>query len=120
MGAVAKSGSLEGLVQEYLGRSHRDRPETGCVFAALGSEIARLSRKTRSVLTGELSAFLDLVAGELPEQIPTERRRKALQIVSVLVGSLQLARAIDDQDLSDGILNAGRLAALVLAESESN
>ncbi|WP_456837522.1 TetR/AcrR family transcriptional regulator [Bradyrhizobium sp. USDA 4486] len=117
MNAAAEQGGLEGMLREYLGRAHRDRPETGCAFAALGSEISRLSRKSRGALTRELGAVFDLIARQLPEQTPAEGRRKAMQILCIMVGSLQLARTVEDPDLSEGILSSGRQAALALALS---
>src|SRR5476649_2238364 len=41
---LAKAGArdgLAGIVRAYMKPAHRDRPERGCAFAALTSEIAR-------------------------------------------------------------------------------
>src|ERR1700746_2823904 len=53
------------LVGKYLSRSHRDRPPTGCVLAALGSELARADAKTREVATAGFLGLSRLIAGQL-------------------------------------------------------
>jgi TetR/AcrR family transcriptional regulator, transcriptional repressor for nem operon len=114
MESVVKRDGLEGFFKDYLGRGHRDRPETGCVFGALSSESARLSRRLRSALTQELHTVLELISEELSSHLPNDRSRKAMQIFGVLVGSLQLARTIDDPVLSEKVLEAGLQAALAI------
>ena len=44
-----------------------------------------------------------------------ERRRKAIAIYGMMVGTLQLARAVNDRPLADEILASGLNEALALA-----
>ncbi len=46
------------------------------------------------------------------------RRRNAVAIYGMMVGTLQLARAVNDKELSDEILESGVTAALALAEGQ--
>jgi TetR/AcrR family transcriptional repressor of nem operon len=116
---LAEAGAREGLpgiVRAYMKPVHRDRPERGCAFAALAAEIARHPKATRSALTGEVEAHVALIAARLP----TGDRQAAIAILAVMMGALQLARAVADKTLSDQILESGMSAALTLAERSSS
>src|SRR5215469_17619158 len=54
--------ALSLLVGKYLSRSHRDQPATGCVLAALGSELARADNKTREAAAVGLLGLSRLIA----------------------------------------------------------
>lgn len=112
--AGARDG-LAGIVRAYMKPVHRDRPERGCAFAALAAEIARHPKATRSVLTEEFEAHVALIAAHLPR----EDRQSAIAILAVMMGALQLARAVADKPLSDQILASGERAALTLAREFS-
>ena len=113
--AGARDG-LPGIVRAYMKPVHRDRPERGCAFAALAAEIARHPKATRSALTEEFEAHVALIATRLP----TGDRQAAIAILAVMMGALQLARAVADKTLSDQILESGMSAALTLAERSSS
>lgn len=112
----AGPGSGEAFIRSYLSPSHRDGPGQGCFTAALAAEIARHPEPTRAAFTRAVERTLGRIAAELPDDVPTEEReRKAAAIYGVMVGSLQLARAVTDRALSDRILAGGLEAALALA-----
>jgi TetR/AcrR family transcriptional regulator, transcriptional repressor for nem operon len=112
--AAARDGA-EGIIRAYMRPSHRDRPEHGCAFAALTSEIARHPGPTRTALTQEFEAHVALIAGCLPRG----DRQTAIAILSVMMGAIQFARAAPDRALSDAILDSGTQAALILAQTMS-
>jgi TetR/AcrR family transcriptional repressor of nem operon len=112
--AAARDGA-EGIIRAYMRPSHRDRPEHGCAFAALTSEIARHPGPTRAALTQEFEAHVALIAGCLPRG----DRQAAIAILSVMMGAIQFARAAPDRALSDAILDSGTQAALILAQTMS-
>jgi TetR/AcrR family transcriptional repressor of nem operon len=110
--------SLEALVRFYLRPTHRDTPEQGCVAAALISEIARHTPETRAAFTERLTGLLEQIAATLPSETATEEKeRLAIGIFGVMLGTLQMARAVTDQALSDKILESGIAAALALART---
>jgi AcrR family transcriptional regulator len=110
------SSGLEAMIRDYLSRSHRDSPSRGCPTAALVAEIARHSKPTRDGFTAKVSRFIALIAAQLPAGSARERRRNAVAIYGMMVGTLQLARAVNDSELSDEILESGVAAGLALAE----
>jgi TetR/AcrR family transcriptional repressor of nem operon len=112
---LQNSIGLEAVIHDYLSARHRDGAGTGCPTAALVAEIARHPKQTRDAFTGKISDIIALMAGQLREGTPEERRRNAVAIHSTMVGALQLARAVSDRKLSDEILENAVDAALKLA-----
>jgi TetR/AcrR family transcriptional repressor of nem operon len=106
---------LESVIRDYLSARHRDGAGSGCPTAALVAEIARHPKKTRDAFTGKISDIIALMAAQLREGRPEQRRRNAVAIYATMVGALQLARAVNDRKLSDEILENAVDAALTLA-----
>jgi TetR/AcrR family transcriptional regulator, transcriptional repressor for nem operon len=115
---AADNAGLETMIRDYLSPRHRDRPDDGCPTAALVAEVARHPRTTRDAFTAKVSTFIELIATQIRAGAPAERRRNAVAIYGMIVGTLQLARAVNDKKLSDEILESGVTAALALAESK--
>ena len=114
--ANLKNGvALETTIRDYLSTLHRDRAGTGCPIAALVAEIARHPKATRDAFTGKVSDIIALMAEQIRQGNAEERRRKAITIYSTMVGALQLARAINDRQLSDEILENAVEAAVTIA-----
>jgi TetR/AcrR family transcriptional regulator, transcriptional repressor for nem operon len=110
----AKSGFAD-TIRDYLSVRHRDGAGTGCPTAALVAEVARHPKKTREAFTDKMSEIISLMAAQIDKGTPAERRRNAIAIYSMMVGALQMARAVNDRKLSDGILEGAVDAALKLA-----
>src|ERR1700749_3364176 len=109
------TSGLEKIIRDYLSRAHRDSPSSGCPTAALVAEIARHPKATREAFTDKVSTFIPLIAAQLPAGSESEKRRNAVAIYGMMVGTLQLARAVNDRKLSDEMLESGVSAALALA-----
>jgi TetR/AcrR family transcriptional regulator, transcriptional repressor for nem operon len=116
--AAESESGLEASIRDYLSPRHRDNPGGGCPTAALVAEIARGPKATRDAFTGKVSEFIALIATQLRAGSSGERRRNAVAIYGMMVGTLQLARAVNDKRLSDEILASGASAALALANAE--
>ena len=92
------------IVNQYLSRNHRDDAGHGCVLAALGSEIARQSDDLRDTLTEELTRSLEFLAGLLQSEDRSRSYDDAIVAFAAMVGALMIARAVNDETLSDHIL----------------
>jgi TetR/AcrR family transcriptional repressor of nem operon len=110
---------LEDVIRDYLNPSHRDRPSGGCPTAALVAEVARHPKATRDAFTERVSTFIELITTQIRKGSEEERRRRAIAIYGMMVGTLQIARAVNDRKLSDEILESGVGAALALAGEET-
>jgi TetR/AcrR family transcriptional repressor of nem operon len=104
--AATKKGreGLKARAAAYLSAGHRDNPQAGCPFAALGSELARADDETRATLTAGLLRGIDVFAGHFDNARPGEARRRAIVMASLMTGALTLARVVDDPELSNTIL----------------
>jgi TetR/AcrR family transcriptional regulator, transcriptional repressor for nem operon len=92
------------LVGKYLSRSHRDRPPTGCVLAALGSELARADAKTREVATEGFLGLSRLIAGQL-KNVPAKKAEvQSMAIAAAMIGAMTVARIVTDSRISNSIL----------------
>jgi TetR/AcrR family transcriptional repressor of nem operon len=114
--SVSQNG-LETVLRQYLSASHRDDRGHGCPSAALLPEISRQSPEIRHAYTVRFNAVVDLIARQLQGRAPEEASRIAQAIFALVVGSLQLARAVDDPALSDNILEGAIAAVLQLVEN---
>jgi TetR/AcrR family transcriptional repressor of nem operon len=110
--------AIEQFIREYLSQGHRDQPATGCPSAALLDEIARCDGQVRDSYTEGVQAIIDSVAAHLSPDDPAAARSRATGLFTLLVGSLQLARAVTDPTLSGEVLGAGISAALDLLSVE--
>ena len=112
------SGHLLDLIRAYLSAHHRDNTDSGCPSAALLPEISRQDPDTRHVYTKSVKRLLNAVEKQLPDTTkgPTAREI-AIANLGLLIGTLQLARAVDDSSLSKDILAAGTHVATTLIRS---
>ena len=99
---------LSSIVRSYLTRRHRDDPGTGCALAALGPDIARHGSGVRRVVADGLRSAFNLLSGLVPGKSEAARRQRAISTYASLVGAMIMARAVDDEALSQEILNAVR------------
>ena len=98
--------SLQALVQTYLSKEHVAAIETGCPVSALGSEMPRQSPEVRRAATLRIKEMIDLVARQSPDWGQPGAHERALVTVATMVGTLMLARAVDDPVLSDALCSA--------------
>jgi TetR/AcrR family transcriptional repressor of nem operon len=100
-------GGLDSIIRIYLSPEHRDHPEEGCPSAALLDEICRGTAAVRRCYTDGLLALADVVVTNMAVGDPQSARAQVVSLFAILVGTLQMSRAIDDRSLSDQILEQG-------------
>jgi TetR/AcrR family transcriptional regulator, transcriptional repressor for nem operon len=104
--AVPQAQALRIIVERYLSKAHVEAIETGCSISALGSEMSRQAPQVRSVACTRIKEMIDLVASQLPEPGLPTTKEKAMAMVASMVGTLILARAVDDPALSEALCAA--------------
>ncbi|WP_406034931.1 TetR/AcrR family transcriptional regulator [Nocardioides sp. NBC_00163] len=107
--------SVEAFLREYLSAEHRDAPAEGCPSAALLDEIGRCDATTRDAYTDGARSMIEAISRHLDEGDAQQTDERAIGIFTLLVGSLQLARAVTDAELSDRILAAAYTQAMTIA-----
>jgi len=103
---------IDQLVRSYLSPEHRDHSEAGCPSAALLDEIARSAEVTKDAYTAGTKTLVDEIATRLSPEEPASAHGQALILFTMIVGTLQLARAVNDPALSDEALAHGLDQAL--------
>jgi TetR/AcrR family transcriptional regulator, transcriptional repressor for nem operon len=109
---------VEQYVRAYLSVAHRDNPDDGCPSAALLDEIGRCTDATKQAYTDGLLAVIDDLAARLAPDDPPSARAKTLSVFALLVGTLQLSRALADRQLANEVLEQGIDNALALLGAE--
>jgi TetR/AcrR family transcriptional regulator, transcriptional repressor for nem operon len=104
--AAPPDKGLQALTRAYLSKEHLEGPDSGCPMAALGSEMPRQAPEVRRAATRRIKEAVDLVARQLPQWGKPAAHEQALATLSMMVGAMVLARAVDDPKLSDAIRSA--------------
>jgi TetR/AcrR family transcriptional regulator, transcriptional repressor for nem operon len=85
--------------ERYLSARHRDNPGDGCTMAALAQAVARSTPELKAAFEGGFEEILSAQGGN---------RKEAIFQTAALVGGVVLARAVQDDKLSEEILNSIR------------
>ena len=96
--------ALQKMLELYLSKEHI--AEIVCPVAALGSEMPRQAPEVRRAATSRIKEMIDLVARQSPDWGQPGAHERALVTVSTMIGALLLARAVDDQRLSNAVRTA--------------
>src|SRR4029077_9537774 len=107
MAAVAESPTdpLAAVIDAYLSITHRDNLGTSCAVTTLAGDVARSNPRALAAYTDQVGVYIDMLVGLLPPGTSdTRRRAKAITALSTLVGAVSMARAVNDEDLSEEIL----------------
>src|SRR5689334_22391047 len=106
--AAKPGGELMALVDAYLSDGHVAAPEQGCAIAAAGSEVPRQEADVRRAARRRIKDLIGLIERQFPQWGKSAAHDKAMGIAATLVGSVVLARAVDDAQLSKRIRKAAR------------
>jgi TetR/AcrR family transcriptional repressor of nem operon len=99
---------LRTMITSYLSMEHCSSADEGCPVAALASDIGRLPRAVRTRFDKAVRNHAQRFARFLPGSTNTEKRRNFGILFSGMSGTLSLARAISDDEMRKGILDAAR------------
>ena len=104
--SVPPEQALTYMLHAYLSRENLEQVERGCPLAALGSETVRQTPEVRRVTTRYIKEMVDLVARQSPDWGQPGAHERALLTVATMVGTLLLARVVDEPALSDSLREA--------------
>lgn len=105
--AAAPAGqALPAMMRAYLSDEHLLEVERGCPVTALGSEMHRQAPEVRHVATRHIKEMIDVVARELPNWGQQAAHDEAMTMVAAMIGTMVLARAVDDPGLSAALRSA--------------
>ncbi len=107
--------ALRAVVEGYLSDAHLSGTESGCVVAALSSEMPRQSPALLARAVERVRKLVAMVQRALPEGASKEQ---AMVIAATLVGTLQLARTLGANSQGNAMLAASRSALLAQYDTE--
>jgi TetR/AcrR family transcriptional regulator, transcriptional repressor for nem operon len=120
LAAAPSDQGLKALMQVFLSKEHVVGIETGCPISALGSEMPRQSPQVRSAATRRIKEMIDQVARQFPDWGQPSAHERALVSVATMVGTLILARAVNDSALSDALCKASLKSLVVPADATTS
>jgi len=103
------ASAFRALLETYLSERHLASPETGCPVAALGSDMPRQSLAVRQASALRVARLIETVR----ETLPRASRSTATVVAGTMVGTLQLARALGDNEEGRAALAAARESLLL-------
>lgn len=104
--ASNKDDPIAGLKAAYLGADKVDDRQTACVFSSLASEAPRHPKGLRRIYSKAVDYAVESLTPYLPKKNDASDREEAMRLFAQMLGGLILARAVDDPELRDEILNA--------------
>ncbi len=102
---------LAAYLDAYLSEAHLTDVGSGCVLAACISEVRRQDQAIGAAFTDGLSRMVELLQDALSSAaVPDDARRRAIALLSGLVGGVAIARAVAPTDpaLAREIISATR------------
>jgi TetR/AcrR family transcriptional regulator, transcriptional repressor for nem operon len=72
---LGRPAALAAIIDGYLSRLHRDKPETGCAVAALPTDIARTDPRARAAYSRQVRSYIEVLTELIKRQttIPIKR-----------------------------------------------
>lgn len=108
---IAKSArpTLENVVDAFFSSKHVRNAGEGCSVCALAGEAKSAPKAVRAKLTATLQEQLTDLAKILPG---AQAEKRAISIMTSMIGAVTLARSVTDSKLADSILQETKRAIL--------
>jgi len=109
-GQLGGQRGFTALIDGYLSIQHRDHPEAGCGVAGVAADAARAGGPAQASYSRQVKECLAVIADLIDNPDQQAAEREAVLTLSVLVGAISIARAVDDPDLSKQIMTQAAAA----------
>ncbi len=106
--ANASGDPCRALLDWYLQKGHIKYVADGCTYAALAAEVPRHGTELRRAFERGLEETISSLMAEIKDRKSDDERADAIRTLSLMVGSLILARAVNSRALAEEILEAGK------------
>jgi TetR/AcrR family transcriptional regulator, transcriptional repressor for nem operon len=119
--AASPEDPLGAVIAFYLSPGHREERMDGCPVVALGADAARQGPDVKASFEAGIRDYLQMLGRWVGEADGEEPGGKAMAILSTMVGAVVLARAVNDEQMSERFLKAAAesvLAGATAGESQ--
>ncbi|HYD61966.1 MAG TPA: TetR/AcrR family transcriptional regulator [Noviherbaspirillum sp.] len=106
---------LHAFADYYLSKAHREDLECGCAMASLTPDVIRAGKDIQVAFEKKMNAIVNIVTRGLDIGNADEARARAWAMLGVLIGGLNIARAMKSRAAIDEVANAIKTAALAAA-----
>jgi AcrR family transcriptional regulator len=106
---------VEAFAEYYLGKAHRSDLESGCAMATLAPEVVRFGSEVQGIFEEKMIAIAGLIAHGLAGASDEDRLARAWSMLGVLIGGINVARAMKSSKVSEEIAVAITAAAIKAA-----
>lgn len=97
---------IEAFSEYYLSEAHWANVEVGCAMASLTPEVARFDSQARDHYEQKMTEIVGLIADGLAGGTDEKRQSRAWAFLSILIGGLNIARAVGSSDTARIIRNS--------------
>jgi TetR/AcrR family transcriptional regulator, transcriptional repressor for nem operon len=104
--AAKPEDPLGAVLAFYLSMVHREEMMNGCPVVALAADAARQGGEVKASFEAGIKAYLEVLGRFIAETKDSEAKGKAMAVFSMMVGAVTLARAVNDPDLAQSLLDA--------------
>jgi len=106
---------VNAFAEYYLDKMHRNDLECGCAMASLTSEVVRSSAAVHVTYEKKMTKIAGLVAQGLSGGTDEERRARAWSMLGILIGGINLTRAMKSVKAIEEVSGAIKTAAVKAA-----
>ncbi|MEN8180177.1 MAG: TetR/AcrR family transcriptional regulator [Pseudomonadota bacterium] len=103
---------VKAFAEYYLGKPHRSDLACGCAMATLTPEVVRSDAEVHAAFEKKMTMIADLVARGLAGSSDEDRRARAWSLLGVLIGGLNVTRAMKSTKASEEVAEAIKTAAI--------
>jgi TetR/AcrR family transcriptional repressor of nem operon len=102
---------LRAYLRSYISLEHRDDPGQGCVIPTLSADVARSGDAIRKIYQQRMDELIGKIA-PLMTGPRSAREKKAWSLLSMMVGSMVIARAMPDKKQAAKAIDSALESAL--------
>jgi len=106
---------INAFAEYYLGEDHRKNIETGCAMASLTPEVIRFKADTHAIFEKKMTVIVELIAVGLSGDSNEEITSRAWSMLGILIGGINLSRAMKTTGISEDVASAIKLSAIKIA-----
>jgi TetR/AcrR family transcriptional repressor of nem operon len=94
------------IIGQYLSDAHRGQISEGCIFPALGTDAARQGPALKQSFETGIRSYLEILERAMRASPADAKKNDPAVALSTMVGALLLSRLVEDDKLSDRILDS--------------
>ncbi|WP_341962621.1 TetR/AcrR family transcriptional regulator [Pseudomonas sp. RC10] len=105
---LSRPTTLESVIDRYLSAEHRNSVQGGCPVPILSPDVSRNKNSLGNVYDHGIKRMLKLLMSKPDDRQNTMDEERAMQLLASMAGALMIAKAVNDETLSQRFLAATR------------